>query len=148
MGYRLKSFPNQFTGDEDELQTRYDRWNVRRNGNLLLRRVHFRHTPLRLGYMMRHFKFVGGPWDGEYHEVDSEFAKRGYLHVKQPQDFQIMIPPPEGMEETPVYTPLEHTTYTLRHFAGADRNVYYFADSKWSDIYVISQLVHHYLGRP
>lgn len=94
---------------------------------------------------MRHFKFIGGPWDGEYHEVNAEWYQRGYLHVRQSTPFKYI--PPE-MDEIPVYTPLEHITYTLREFTGSNGPVYYFADSTWSDVYVISQLVHCYQGRP
>ena len=91
---------------------------------------------------MRHFKFVGGPWDGEYHEVNAEWYQRGYLHVRQPMPFKYI--PPEEMDEVPV----EYITYTLREFAGSNGPVYYFANSTWSDVYVISQLVHHYPGKP
>ena len=92
---------------------------------------------------MRHFKFIGGPWDGKYHEVDSETFRRGYLNVSKPPPFEAF--PEDG--DFSCIKPLEHTTYTLREFAGPVGNVYYFADSKWPDATVISQLVHHYPGR-
>ncbi len=73
--------------------------------------------------MMRHFKFVGGPWDGEYHEVDSETCKRGYLDVAKPPFEPIRA---IGVAEVVIDQTFEYTTYTLRHFAGPDGDVYFF----------------------
>lgn len=93
---------------------------------------------------MRHFKFIGGPWDGEYHAVDSKTFRRGYLDVTKPSLLEAL--PEDG--DLNYIEPMECTTYTLREFAGPVGNVYYFADSEWPDTFVISQLVHHYPGRP
>ena len=97
---------------------------------------------------MRHFKFVGGPWDGEYRGVSPEIFQSGRLEVK-------VLPlrsydSPVTIEYMPVDSMLEYTTYTLRHMSdsGDGGDIYYFADSAWTDMYALSQLIHHYPGRP
>ncbi len=101
---------------------------------------------------MKHFKFVGGPCDGEYHRVDSETFQRGYLDVAEPPSLEPSLEPFRDMEEVPIEKTFEYITYTLRHLAGPNEDtndsVYYFADSRWSDIYSLSQLIHHYPGKP
>ena len=107
------------------------------------------------------YKFIGGPWDGEYHEIESG---RHDVYVRRPTAFTF---PPEPFEEPvldeegepvldeegePVMKmippkPGRSTRYTLRHMAGEGGNVYYYAPDDWSDMYVLSQLVHHYPGR-
>jgi hypothetical protein len=111
--------------------------------------------------MKRHFKFIGGPWDGEYHEVDNHPCDI-FVWVHTKKSFKI-----EPLEETvldeernPIFDTfgqptmrirppnMKITRYTLRHFAGEAGNVYWYAPDGWSDIYTLSQLVHHYPGRP
>lgn len=114
--------------------------------------------------MKQNFKFVGGPWDGEYHEVDMGKG-RDDLFVAQPSRVSFKIEPIEepvldengkpvlDENEEPVTRliktePDKFTRYTLRHMAGDGGSVWYYASDNWPDMYTISQLVHHYRGRP
>jgi len=92
---------------------------------------------------IRHFKFIGGPWDGEYHGVKGYQPCIDACKPSTLRSFQI--------EPDVSFDPLEVTSYTLRRFAAGEEgefSVWYYADSQWSDVYVLSQLVHHYPGRP
>jgi len=92
---------------------------------------------------MRHFKFIGGPWDGEYHDMDC----RDYIDVCKPSTFKPLPVVKDGSEDhfyDGAFTSKNVTRYTLRHFASAGGSFFYYADVEWSDRYVISQLVHHY----
>jgi hypothetical protein len=110
--------------------------------------------------MKRNFKFIGGPWDGEYHEIDTDRLGHS-VNVRQFKPFN----PFESLEEPvldeegepvldtfgqPMMTipqpKFRYTRYTLRHMDGEGGPVYYFAPDNWSDMYTLSQFVHHYQG--
>lgn len=110
---------------------------------------------------MRHFKFVGGPWDGQYHEIDTD--RMDYVDVRVPPPFSYKMEPFEepvldeegepvlDEEGEPVMKmippkPGEFTQYTLRHWASIDGSLYWYAPDNWTDMYTLSQLVHHYPG--
>lgn len=92
---------------------------------------------------MGHFKFVGGPWDGEYHEMDG----RKYLDVAYPSLVERQLAEPVEID---VIDPMKVCQYTLREFASVDgcNKISFYADSQVGDIYTFSQLLHHYPGRP
>jgi len=100
--------------------------------------------------IIQHFKFIGGPWDGEYHETDG----RDYIDVRKPSTLRPIRIEPDGTEDHAydgAFEPMDITRYTLRCFAAGKEgefSVWYYADAKWSDVRVVSQLVHHYPGRP
>lgn len=111
--------------------------------------------------MKHHLKFIGGPWDGEYHEVESG---HDCLHVVQPLKVSFKIEPVDepvldekgepvldenGEPVTRMIKPEpgQYTRYTIRHMAGEGGNVYWYSPDDWPDIFTISQLVHHYPGR-
>jgi hypothetical protein len=116
--------------------------------------------------MMERFKFVGGPWNGEYHEVDH---RRTYVDVPNP----IRLPPfkpllieaeikqaeaeakaeakaeaeENGVEvEIEKIEPLESTRYTFRLFRFPEGELCFFADSELSEWDIFSQLIHHHKG--
>ena len=111
--------------------------------------------------MKQHFKFIGGPLDGEYHEID--IGKQDYVHVKAPSKVSFK---PEPVDEPvldeegepvldnfgePMMRMIKpefgYTRYTLRWMSGEAGNVYWFAPDNWPDMYSLSQFVHHYPGR-
>ena len=100
-------------------------------------------NPLHDEPFMRHFKFIGGPWDGTYHEVD----EREYWNVAYPSLVERQLAEP--VEVTHI-DPMKICQYTLREFAtvGGNGSIKYYADSQWGDMYTFSQLLHHYRGRP
>jgi len=112
--------------------------------------------------MIQHFKFIGGPWDGEYHEVDTNLSD---VCVAISPKFSTRLEPIEEVVFNdcgePLYDedgelvmrmippkPTPHTRYTLRHWAGEGGDLYWYAPDDWTDMYTLSQLVHHYPGRP
>lgn len=111
---------------------------------------------------MRNFKFIGGPWDGEYHEID---PRRYYVFVREAtplRSFKLesIEEPVLDEEGEPILDeegepmmrmikpePGPFTRYTRRHMAGEAGNVYWYAPDDWPDIYTLSQFVHHYRDR-
>ena len=91
--------------------------------------------------VMRHFKFVGGPWDGEYHEMDGrDSIDVAYFSIAECQlDEQV---------EVTEIDPMKVCRYSLREFKSLDGDdqISFYADSKWPDMYLFSQLLHHYKG--
>jgi hypothetical protein len=119
-----------------------------------------------MGIEMKHFKFkfkfIGGPWDGEYHEIDTSHP-HDYLDVSQPKSFDFDEPLEEPVldeDGNPMLNeygeplmrmikpeePDIHTRYTLRHMAGEGGNVYWYSPNNWPDMYTLSQLIHYYKG--
>lgn len=83
-----------------------------------------------------HYKFVGGPLDGEYHEADG----CNYWNVAYPNPFEFRpVDPTEAIKDDRTIC-----RYSLREFG----QIKFYADSEWPDTYVFGQLVHHYQGRP
>jgi len=112
--------------------------------------------------MMERFKFVGGPWNGEFHEMDH---RRTYIDVPNPTrlppfrplltDAEIKQAEAEAKAEaeengTEVaiekIEPLEHTKYTFRLFRFPEGELCFFADSELSEWDIFSQLIHHHKG--
>jgi len=103
-------------------------------------------------------KFIGGPLDGEYRDIDirrdhvwavRESKPLPCLRVECMRDEEgnlILDAFDQPIPLAPKFK-AEHTKYTLRHFAGEAGNVYWFAPEEWSDIYTLSQIVHHYPER-
>ena len=106
------------------------------------------------------YKFIGGPWDGEYHEIESG---RHDLRVPEPPKFSYEMEPLEPVLDEDgepaldedgdqvmrvVKSEFKSTRYTLRHMAGECGNVYWYAPDDWPDMYTLSQFIHHYPGCP
>jgi hypothetical protein len=116
--------------------------------------------------MKRHYKFIGGPWDGEYHEIDDrQYDVDVRVPVRVPLKVSFKVEPLEEPvlddagepvlddDGEPVLRiikpdPTAYTRYTMRHWAGEGGDLYWYAPDNWTDIYTLSQLVHHYPGRP
>lgn len=114
---------------------------------------------VRGGIMKRHFKFIGGPWDGEYHEIDT--ARMHCVNVPEPPKFSYEMEPLEPVLDEDgkpaldedgdpvmrvVKSEFKSTRYILRHMAGESGNVYWFQPDDWGDMYALSQFIHHYQG--
>jgi hypothetical protein len=87
---------------------------------------------------MKNFKFVGGPLDGGYHE-----AAENVTHVDAVEPALFKFDPHDAEK----YAPTKYTRYTLRTFGEFPHCIFCYAVADWSDVYVLSQLLHHYKGR-
>ena len=92
---------------------------------------------------MRSVKFIGGPWDGEWRDVDTS---RDYYDVKEPtpvRPFKTSMTDDELFYQG-AYDPMKITRYTLRQFASPEGSIWYFAAITMSDLFVFVHLLYHY----
>ena len=91
--------------------------------------------------VMRHFKFLGGPWDGDYKQMDG----REYVDVMYPsrlRPFAVRVASESERD------PLKVCRYKLKRFGDNDTGISFYVDSQWENMYTFGQLIHHYNGRP
>jgi hypothetical protein len=89
------------------------------------------------------YLFIGGPWDGEYRNVDTS---RDYIDVKGPtpvRPFKTDMTDDELFYRG-AYDPTRVVRYTLRRFETPEGSIWYFADITMSDLFVFEHLLYHY----
>ncbi len=87
--------------------------------------------------LLKSYKFIGGPCDGTYDQV---YDNVEHVDAIEPAPFKF------DPHDTEKYAPQKFTRYTLRTFGEFPHQVFCYAVADWSDVYVLSQLIHHYKG--
>lgn len=130
-----KIIPHQFTGDNDELQTRNNSRTVARIPNFL-GYYGIDRTSL-IGSIMSHYLFIGGPWDGCWEEAPGS----DIIHLAERPPLRIVKP---LIADEKFKKDLKIHTYTLRGIGTALASVRVYVEDSISDRHLLTKLLSVY----